>query len=748
MRSCRLNWRHVDDHALWIDPDNTEHLYIGGDGGIYESWDRGVTWRHVRNLSITQFYRIQPDYAEPFYNVCGGTQDNNSLCAPSRTTVVHGITNSDWNIVLGGDGYEPQFDPTDPDILYAQYQYGGLARYDRRTQERVFIVPHPESGENDYKWNWNTPLIVSPHNPKRLYYAAEYLFRSDDRGDSWQKVSPDLTRQLDRNELDVMGRVWGVDTIAKNDSTSRYGSAIGLSESTLQEGLIFVGTDDGVLNVTEDGGDTWRQVKRFANVPDMSYFEDVLASTHDANVVYAVFDNHKRGDYKPYVLRSEDRGRSWKSISSNLPERGSAHTIVEDHVNPNLLFVGTEFGLFFSQDRGASWHALKSNLPTIAVRDIEIQARENDLVVGTFGRGIYILDDYSALRTNADALADMQLFEVRDPWLYVEGDLWDGREKGSMGAEFFTAKNPPNGAVFTYYLKDGVKSRQALRRESEIEIEEDGGDTPYPSWDALRLEDREQDPAVFLVIRDSDGNVVRQVSANAAKGLHRTAWDLRLPAPDPVSLVERTDRPYWETPPTGPMVLPGTYSARLAVLRDGVLRESGEAQSFTVKGLQASPEITDDRRALQDFQIKVAGLQRAVAGSSRAIGEMENRLQHIDRAVIETPATSRAERDRLQQLRTRLAEVSVAINGDSTVAGRNEPAPLSIASRTGALYGGLVFSQAPAGGNYKDSYAIAAREFGDALQALRSISNDLVALESALELKGAPWTPGRIPDWE
>ena len=220
-------WRHVDDHALWIDPENTKHLYIGGDGGIYESWDRGNTWRHVRNLSIAQFYRIQPDNDEPFYNVCGGTQDNNSVCAPSRTTVVHGISNSDWITVLGGDGYEPQFDPDDPNIIYAQYQYGGLVRYDRRTQERVAITPIPESGENNYKWNWNTPLLVSPHDPRRIYYAAEFLFRSDDRGDSWRKISPDLTRQLDRNQLEVMGRVWGIDTIAKNDSTSIYGSAIG-----------------------------------------------------------------------------------------------------------------------------------------------------------------------------------------------------------------------------------------------------------------------------------------------------------------------------------------------------------------------------------------------------------------------------------------------------------------------------------------------------------------------------------------
>ena len=479
----------------------------------------------------------------------------------------------------------------------------------------------------------------------------------------------------------------------------------------------------------------------------MTYFEDVLASAHDADVVYAVFDNHKRGDYKPYVLRSEDRGRSWESIVSNLPERGSAHTIVEDHVDPNLLFVGTEFGLFFSQDAGASWNQLKGGFPTISVRDIEIQARENDLVVGTFGRGIYILDDYTALRTSTESLTDTHLFEVRDPWLYVEGDLWDGREKGSMGAEFYTAKNPPYGAVFTYYLEDGEKSRKAKRRASEIEVEKEGGDTPYPSWDALRAEDRELDPVVYVVIRDSDGNVVRQVEGNADKGLHRIAWDLRLPPPDPISLEEDTERPYWMMPPTGPMVLPGEYTARLAVLRDGRLEERSEVQSFVVKALEASPEITDDRRALLAFQVQVAELQRAVAGSSSAITEIENRLAHLRAAIANTSGAGRAERDRLQQLAMRLADIKVAINGDSTVTGRNEPAPLSIASRAAALYSGLVFSQSAAGGNYKQSYDMATQEFAAALSSLRLLGTDLAALEADLELKGAPWTPGRIPDW-
>ncbi len=744
-----LDWRHVDDHALWIDPDFTEHLIIGGDGGIYESFDRGTTWRHVRNLSIAQFYRIQPDNAEPFYNVCGGTQDNNSLCAPSRTTVVHGITNSDWTMILSGDGYEPQIDPEDPNIIYTQYQYGGLARYDRRTQERVYIAPHPASGEKEYKWNWNTPLLISPHDNKRIYYAAEKLFRSDDRGDNWRAVSPDLTRELDRNTLEVMGRVWSVDAIAKNDSTSMYGSAIGLSESTLVEGLIYVGTDDGVMNVTEDGGDTWRRTESFRGVPDMSLIEDVQASEHDADVVYAVIDNHKRGDHKPYVLRSENRGRSWALINGNLPERGSAHTIVEDHVDPNLLFVGTEFGLFFTQDGGASWHQLKNGFPTIAVRDIEIQQRENDLVVGTFGRGIYILDDYSPLRTGAATLAgsDATLFAVKDPWLYVEGDLWDGREKGSMGAEFFTAPNPAFGAVFTYYLSSDLETSAKTRRKAEIEIENTGGDTPYPSWDALREEDREEAPSVLLVVRDADGAIVRQISGETGKGLHRGAWDLRLPATDPVQLSAPDFLPYWASPPRGPLAVPGRYSVTLSKRQDGELVALTEPRSFTVKSLPQSPETSTDPAAVQAFHKKAGELHRAVQGTLAHVAELEDRVAHLKAGVRDTPNAGEAEEQAIREIAARLADVNVALNGDRTVSSRNEASAWSIAQRAGIVYEWLLDTRTPVPGFYEDSYEVAAREFASALGDVQAISRDLDALEARLESLGAPWTPGRVPAW-
>ncbi len=739
-------FRHVDDHALWIDPDNTDHLYIGGDGGVYETYDRGQTWRHVRNLPLGQFYRIQPDNDKPFYNICGGTQDNNTLCAPSRTTVIHGVTNSDWRIILGGDGYEPQFDPNDPNIIYPQYQYGGLARYDKRTMERIYITPHPKEGEPAYKWNWNTPLLVSPHMSTRLYYGAEKLFRSDDRGDSWQIISPDLTQQIDRNQLKVMDRVWGVDTIAKNVSTSKYGSLIGITESPVQADLLMVGSDDGMISVSTDGGDNWSSVKKFSGVPDMSYISDVLFSHHDANVAYATIDNHKRGDYKPYVLKSTNQGQSWKLISNNLPERGSAHTIVEDHVDPNLLFVGTEFGAFFSQNGGGSWTKL-SKLPTISVRDLEIQPRENDLIIGTFGRGVYILDDYTPLRNSTKQLNDNQatVFPIRDSWLYIEGDLFDDRKKGSSGSEFFTADNPALGATFSYHLKDSFKTLKKQRRAAEIKVEKAGGDTPYPTWDELRVEDNEEAPYVFFLIEDNNGNVISRVPAKNSKGFHRVQWDMRYPAPDPVSLKKADWIPYWASDPMGPLAKPGTYQATLMKRQGGELTALSDAKPFTLKSMANSPEISKNPEAVLAFKKQLAELQRSVNGANRKSAEMSNRIKHLVKAVDLTPMKNESAAQEIRTLSNRLKALQIKLRGDSTISSRQEAVPWSISQRVGSLYGGIIESQADIPGNYKESMKIALSSYTSALKELQMIAADLSAFENEAEENGAPWTPGRIP---
>ena len=658
-RRMSHEWMHVDHHDVEFDPHDPNYLMVSNDGGIYESWDLGETWKFHQNQALTQFYRVGIDNDFPFYNVYGGTQDNATLSGPSRTTNVHGIRNSDWTDVLGGDGFQARVDPEDPNIVYAQYQYAGIVRYDRRTGERVDIQPQPELDDPPLKWNWDSPLLISPHDSRRIYFGANRLYRSDDRANTWTPVSDDLTRGIDRSERQAMGRTWSVDAVWRNLATSTYGNMVALDESPLVEGLLYTGMDDGRIQISGDGGLEWRPVDEIPGVPPLTYVADLHASRHRENTVFAVFNNHKQGDFRPYVMRSDDRGVTWENIGEDLPQDQPGWALVEDPVRQGLLFLGTEFGLFVSLDDGGRWVRLTGGLPTIAIRDLEIQARESDLVAASFGRSFFILDDFSPLRhLDEEALAaDGFVFPVKDPWMYIESNPLGGRGKSQRGDAFFTAPNPPFGAVVTYHLREPVESLREERRERERRLAAAGEPLPYPTWDELRAEDREEEPALFVVIRDEAGRLIRRIPAKTTAGIHRVAWDLRHPNPGGAR--------------GGPLAMPGTYTAALVRRVRGETEQLGEAQSFTPKRLPAADAPVGDPAVVHAFQTEVAELQRrvfsAVSRLDEAIGRVEALAGAMDASAAEDDLRSRA-----SGIRADLLDLRVVFLGDETVRSRAE----------------------------------------------------------------------------
>ena len=744
--NLRHETKHSDHHAMAFDPNDENYLIVGVDGGIYESYDLGKSWRFINNLPITQYYKVAVDYDEPFYNVYGGTQDNNSHGGPSRTLNAMGIRNSDWFVTLSGDGHQSAVDPNNPDIVYAQWQQGNLARYDRKTGEQVYIKPQPGKGEPPNRYNWDSPILISPHQSSTLYFGTQRVYKSEDYGDTWTTISGDLTRNEKRTRQSLMGRTWSYDSPWDMYAMSEFNTITSLSESPLVEGLIYAGTDDGLIQITEDGGGNWRRIDRLPGVPNRFFVNDIKADLHDPDVVYVVVDDHKSGDFSPYVLKSDNRGRSWTSIAGNLPERQILWRIVQDHEKPGLMFLGAEFGVFFTVNGGGEWTKLKGGAPNISFRDLVIQTRENDLVGATFGRSFYILDDYTPLR---DVTEDMLqnntvLFPVRNAHWYVPKRPMGCRENGCKSAQgdgFYVAKNPDFGATFTYYLAEGLKTSQEARREAEKELEKNNEDVTFASWDTILKEQREDEPAIVFIVKNRNGSVVRQIEAPVEAGFHRVSWDLRHPPLE--AWVPEDQRYSWRGENQGVLVVPGTFEVSMHKRTDGVLTALGQTQSFEVVSIR-EPTLggsTQEQRVV--FEVQVDELGRAADGTVKAIDEIVAELDAI-KEVLQRSRADGSLYEIANSIRQRAILQRDRLAGNETRDIFHEWDEVSVFDRLGhaRFYpSSNAYGPTPA---QRESLAIAQERYETIRRELSELIDvEYAGLKVALDAAGVPWSPGR-----
>jgi len=734
--------KHGDNHSVTFRKDDPDYLLFGTDGGVYESFDLAKTWRFIANLPITQYYKLAVDDAEPFYFIYGGTQDNGSHGGPSRTDNNRGIRNADWFKTLGADGHQTATEPGNPNIVYAETQQGGLHRTDRITGEQVYIQPQPGEGEGPERFNWDAPILVSPHNPARLYFASHRVWKSEDRGDSWLAISNDLTRNQERMELPIMGKVQSWDNPWDYNAMSEYNTITSLAESPQKEGLIYAGTDDGIIQVTEDGGQNWRklEVGSISGIPATAFVNDIRADLFDANTVYACLDNHKFGDFKPYIIRSTDAGKSWQSIRGNLPDRTLIWRLVQDHVKKDLMFAATEFGIYFTLDGGGKWIKFEAGIPTISFRDITIQRRENDLIGASFGRRFFVLDDYSLLRqVNEESLKqEATLFPAKDAWWYIPKTI-----AGGQGASEYTAENPPYGAVFSYYLAEDLKTIKAERQEKEKQLTKEEKNIPFPGWAALEAELRQEAPQVLLIIRDSEGIIVNTVKSNGSKGLHRVSWDLTHASKGGIMLGAGAGTGEQQRGSGGFMALPGTYSVSLAQIMDGQLTELSSSQTFELKSLYQGALKGASLEDMEQFRLDLEKFQQDYNATSAALSRSIDKANAMQTALSQTDQLPAELLATVYQAKQDLLDLDMKLRGSNALGAVGEQGAPTPRSRMFIGFRALSTSYGPTP-THRESVEIGKKELASFKQELTIIIEEVLpGLETQLKEAGAPWIEGQ-----
>ena len=728
--------KHSDNHAIVFKKDDPNYIMLGTDAGIYETFDLAENWRYHKNLPLTQYYKVAVNDAKPFYHIFGGTQDNGSSGGPSATDEREGISNKHWYKTLFADGHQSATDPEYNDIIYAETQQGGLHRVDLTTGEQVMVQPQAGKGEPHERFNWDAPILVSPHDPATLYFASYRVWKSTNRGDEWTPISGDLTRNEERLSLPIMGRQQSWDNPWDVGAMSNYNTITSLSESPLLKGLIYAGTDDGFIQVTANGGAQWTKIPvTKMGLPARSFVNDIKADLHDENTVYAVLDNHKEGDFNPYLYKSTDRGQTWTSLSKNLPKRTLLWRIVQDHVNKDLFFLATEFGVYTSLDGGVNWQKLPGT-PNMSFRDLVIQKRENDLVAASFGRGFYVLDDYSALREmTPEALkAKGTLFQPRTAkWYIPRSNL------GNTGADFYIAKNPDFGAVFTYHLADDFSSLKKERKKREKALNKKGANIPFPGYAVLDKENNESAAKIWITIKDADGNIIRHLQEKAKKGTHRIAWDLRHASTQAIN-PNRNNRSRWNS--GGPMVTPGQYSAQLSLEKDGVVTAMGEAVIVNVQPIREGVLKGVDYTTLDNYRKELTAVQNDLQRLMDQYDQAETTLNGLKKAVGKTPAAPTSFIKDLFEVEKDMTALMRKAEGSPAREEIGERNPPTVQNHMRAAYRGLSTTYGPTP-LHRKSLAIAKEMLEELRPEIERISKTtLPDLSEKLKQAGAPYILG------